>query len=176
MKAEILKILEMQEQGKLTKEQAAEILAVLADGAREKETCRGVPRPEGEGCGCASDGAGSGAFREFLDKVTEVGSKVGHSASIWGGEIWNSVHRDDGGNTVTLSKFDSPPAGANSVFKGNVVSLSGVSKLTLNGSELSNNVVNASKFSRVELTDSKFTQSDISGSSLTDITLVGSAI
>jgi hypothetical protein len=36
MKAEILKILEMQNDGKLTKDQAAELLAILADQAREK--------------------------------------------------------------------------------------------------------------------------------------------
>ncbi|HUO06839.1 MAG TPA: pentapeptide repeat-containing protein [Phycisphaerae bacterium] len=177
MKAEILKILEMQAEGKLTREQAAELLAVLADGAREKneQDARTGSAPSAGGCSGAGS-TGGGAFRDFVDKVTEMGTKVGHSASIWGGEIMNTVHRDEGGNSVTLSKLDAPPLGENGVFRGNVLSLSKVARLTLNRSELANNIVTASKFSRVELTESKFTQCDISGSSLTELTLVNSVI
>ena len=58
MKDQILKILQMQEEGKLTRDQAAEILAVLADGAREKQSDKGSA-PSGGG-GFASGGA-SGA-------------------------------------------------------------------------------------------------------------------
>ncbi len=62
MKAAILKILEMQEEGKITKEQAAELLAVLADQAREKNGAakgvdtqsapsEGAPGPRGDWTG-----------------------------------------------------------------------------------------------------------------------------
>ena len=114
MKDQILKILQMQEEGKLTRNQAAEILAVLADGAREKNEQsppRGVPRPEGEGCCGASGAGGGGAFKDFGDKVSVMGTKGGHSAPVWGGELMNTVLRDEGGNSVTLSKMEVPTTG-----------------------------------------------------------------
>src|ERR1700744_3628844 len=182
MKDQILKILAMQEEGKLTRDQAAEILAVLADGAREKNEQsppRGVPRPEGEGCCGASGGSGaggSGAFKEFVDKVTEMGTKVGHSATVWGGELMNTVHRDEGGNSVTLSKMEVPTTGEGGAMRGNVLSLSKMGRVTLTRGELANNVLTASKFSRIEVTDGKFVQCDVSGSSLTEIAVVGSVV
>ncbi|MGN6371052.1 MAG: pentapeptide repeat-containing protein [Phycisphaerae bacterium] len=185
MKDHILKILEMQEEGKLTREQAAELLAALADGAREKKEQynTGAPRPEGEGgvCGCGGGAAGGapGAFKEFVEKVTEVGASVGRSATVWGGEVMNAVHREEGGNSVTLSKMEAPTVGGGgegSVFTGNVLSMSKMGRVELTRGELARNVFTASKFSRVEITDGKFVQSDVNGSALTEIAVTGSVV
>ena len=117
-----------------------------------------------------------GAFKDFVDKVTEMGTKVGHSATVWGGELMNTVHRDEGGNSVTLSKMEVPTTGEGGAMRGNVLSLSKMGRVTLTRGELANNVLTASKFSRVEVTDGKFVQCDVSGSSLTEIAVVGSVV
>ena len=144
MKAEILEILRMQEQGKLTREQAAELLAALADQAREKGARRGTagggggtqgtpseggPGPQGGGAHSPNGGRGRGqsspasaAIHEIVDAAIGMGVTVGRAATVWGGELVNMVHRDDGANSVTLSKVD-PPGGAGFVFRSNSSSI-----------------------------------------------------
>src|SRR3954471_3332920 len=151
MKAQILKILQMQEEGKLSKDQAAELLAMLADQAREKDdaapfapfpggtagdttgaaTSSGATGPRGDGGGdkgtgnpCGSGGGGfngasaAAAFHSLVDTAVGVGATVGRAATVWGGELASMVHRDEGGNSVTLSKVEMP-RGDGYTFRGN---------------------------------------------------------
>src|SRR5438477_11208641 len=118
MKAAILKILQLQEEGKLTKEQAAELLTVLADQARERDGAasgshtqsapsEGAPGPRGDS-GCGPGGGGGGGFNptaalhDMVDAAIGVGATVGRAATVLGGELANMVHRSDAGNSVTL--------------------------------------------------------------------------
>ena len=192
MKSQILKILQMQEQGKLTQDQAAELLAVLADQAREKgvplegggvagggeeerprrERGRGTsvagrsagpagpppPRPTSPSTGNCAGGFGStaaAAIHELVDTAIGVGTTVGRAASMWGGEFLNMVHRDEGGNSVTLSKVDGPQGEAYS-FRGNTVNVSKIVHLHLQQAEFSGNCLNASKVAHVEITPAFF--------------------
>ena len=104
------------------------------------------PVRRGKKCCGASGAGGGGAFKDFVDKVTEMGTKVGHSATVWGGELMNTVHRDEGGNSVTLSKMEVPTTGEGGAMRGNVLSLSKMGR-NADAGRVANNVLTASKFS-----------------------------
>jgi len=197
MKSEILEILRMQEEGKLTREQAAELLSALADQAREKggapgngggtqgTPSEGAPGPQGEGPGgggekksCGSAGArgsaatATAAIHDIVDAAIGMGVTVGRAATVWGGEVVNMVHRDDGANSITLSSV-TPPTGANFSFRNNTVNVSKVGPLTLNMAEFCGNSFNASKVANITVTGGRFSQCNISGSSLNHVTIEG---
>jgi uncharacterized protein YjbI with pentapeptide repeats len=177
MKAEILQILQMQKDGKLTQDQAAELLAMLADPAREKD--RSTERQGAQGPQAAAREAGGGmssaaaaTLHSLVDTAVSVGATVGRAATVWGGELVGMVHREESGNTLTLSKVE-PPAGDGYTFKSNAFNVSKVSRLTLNGSEFANNTVNASDLSHVTLTRGRLSQCNFASSSVSRVTVEG---
>ena len=184
MKAEILKILQLQEEGKLTRDQAAELLAILADQAREKtgetapppkvpsEGTGGAPGPRGGSDSGSFAASSSAAIHGLVDTAIGVGSTIGRVASVFGGEVVNMVHRDEGGNSVTLSKVDAP-AGEAYAFNANTINVSKISNLTLHQAEVTGNTVNASKIAHLDITRGRFTQCNVSGSSLSNVTIAG---
>jgi uncharacterized protein YjbI with pentapeptide repeats len=185
MKSHILKILQMQQDGKLTQDQAAELLAVLADQARDKDDAFGQHAPQGEAPGPRGEPAGrkpagntgfnpSAAFHGLIDTAVGVGTTVGRAASVWGTEFLQMVHRDEGGNSVTLSRVDSPHGDAFS-FRDNTINVSRVAALDLSQAQVSGNTINASKIARVKVTRGRFVQSTISGSALTHVAIEGPA-
>jgi uncharacterized protein YjbI with pentapeptide repeats len=84
------------------------------------------------------------------------------------------VHRDEGGNSVTLSRVDSPHGDAFS-FRDNTINVSRVAALDLSQAQVSGNTINASKIARVKVTRGRFVQSTISGSALTHVAIEGPA-
>src|SRR6185295_16057159 len=105
MKAEILQILEMQSEGKLTKDQAAELLAVLADQAREKDGAasthaapfREAPGPRGDSntpprSTKTPGGTASAVIHDLVDSAMGMGATVGRVATNWGNDFINMVH------------------------------------------------------------------------------------
>jgi uncharacterized protein YjbI with pentapeptide repeats len=182
MKTEILQILRMQQEGKITQDQAAELLAVLADQAREKTGTAepsqvppagkgGAPGPR-EARERSFAASSTAAIHGLVDTAIGVGATIGRAASVFGGEVVEMVHRDEGGNSVTLSKVDAP-AGENFSFSGNTINVSKVALLTLRHAEVCGNTVNASKVAHLNITAGRFSQSSISGSSVTGITING---
>jgi len=186
MKAEILNILRMQQDGKLTQDQAAELLAVLADQAREKDAASTQNAPTGEAPGPRGKpepgpadrgfnvAAASAAFHGLIDTAMGVGATVGRAATVWGTEFLQMVHRDEGGNSVTLSKVDSPHGDGFS-FRDNTINVSKVSDLNFSQAQISGNTINASKVSHLAVTRGRFVQCNISGSSLGSVTIEGPA-
>ena len=183
MKAAILKILQLQDEGKITKEQAAELLAALADQAREKDGAagtasapsEGAPGPRGDStCGTQGGFNATAALHDMVDAAIGVGATVGRAATVLGGELVNMVHRDEGGNSVTLSKVDAP-AGDAYTFRGNTFNVSKVSHLVFNKSQVTDNSVNASKVAHLSITNGRFNQCTIAGSSLSHVTIEGTA-
>ncbi len=209
MKTEILEILQMQNEGKLTREQAAELLAALADQAREKAgaadpggtgpdqenthaaPAAGAPGPRTATCNEAGNATGSNSWtsgsrrnatsgtasatiHEWVDAAIGMGTTVGRAASVWGGQLAGMVHRDDGANSISLSKVD-PPAGAAFSFRNNVINMSKVSGLELNNAEFTSNSLNASRLTQLALTAARFSQCNINGSSLHQLTIDGPA-
>jgi uncharacterized protein YjbI with pentapeptide repeats len=195
MKAEILKILQLQEEGKLTREQAAELLAILADQAREKTgetaaTSEGH-NPPSEGSGGASGPrvAGSGAegesdrsfafssaaaIHDLVDTAIGMGATIGRAASVFGGEVVNMVYRQEGGNAVTLSKVEAP-TGEDYAFNGNTINVSKISDITLRQAQVRGNTINASKMAHLAITRGRFSQCNISGSSVSHVSITGPA-
>jgi uncharacterized protein YjbI with pentapeptide repeats len=191
MKDHILKILQMQQEGKLTQDQAAELLAVLADQARDKDGASAQHAPQGEApgprgepsaaSGKAEKGGGGGgsfnasaAFHSLVDTAVGMGTTVGRAASVWGTEFLSMVHRDEGGNSVTLSKVDSPHGDAFS-FRDNSINVSKVAHLNFSQAQISGNTINASKLDHLQIARGRFVQSTISGSALTHLTIEGPA-
>jgi uncharacterized protein YjbI with pentapeptide repeats len=176
MKAEILQILQMQQAGKLTQDQAADLLAMLADQAREKSSVsapqeEGAPGPQRErGTSFPSNAAAT--LQSIVDSAVGLGASIGRSASVLATEIAQTVHREQAGNAITLSKVEAP-AGDRYSFRSNSFNVSKITGVTLNDSEFSNNSVNASRLTAMTLTHGKFSQNDIAGSSLTTLTLEG---
>ncbi len=118
--------------------------------------------------------ATASTLHDFVDAAVGVGTTVGRAATVWGSELVNMVHREQAGNTITLSKVDEP-AGHEFTFRGNTINLSKVSHLSLHESELRDNTLNASKLSDLTLTRGRFNQCNISGSSVSHITIEGSS-
>jgi uncharacterized protein YjbI with pentapeptide repeats len=188
MKAAILKILQLQEEGKLTKEQAAELLTVLADQARERDGAatgaqsapsEGAPGPRGDsGCWGAIPKSSSfnatAALHDMVDAAVGVGATVGRAATVLGGELANMVHRQEAGNAVTLSKVEAP-AGEAFTFRGNTFNVSKVSHLDFNQAQFTGNVVNASKMAHLSITNGRFVQCTLAGSSVSHVTIEGLA-
>ncbi len=184
MKTHILKILQMQQEGKLTQDQAAELLAVLADQARDKDGASAQHAPQGEAPGPrgeASKGTGgkgafnaSAAFHGLVDTAIGVGTTVGRAASVWGTEFLHMVHRDEGGNSVTLSKVDSPHGDGFS-FRDNTINVSRVAALNFSQAQVAGNTINASRVAHLAVMRGRFVQSTISGSSLSHLTIDGPA-
>jgi uncharacterized protein YjbI with pentapeptide repeats len=187
MKAEILQILQMQQAGKLTQDQAAELLAMLADQAREKtsvsapqeEGAPGPQREQSEGGGAERRGGGfpsnaAAAIQSLVDSAVGLGASIGRNASVLATEIAQTVHREQAGNTITLSKVETP-AGDHYSFRANSFNVSKICGITLNDAEFSNNSVNASRITALTLTRGKFSQNDVAGSSLNTLTLEGAA-
>lgn len=182
MKAAILKILELQAEGKISKEQAAELLAVLADQAREKNGAatgtethsapsEGAPGPRGDSTGGFNATA---ALHDMVDAAIGVGATVGRAATVLGGELANMVHRAEGGNSVTLSKVDEPSGDA-FTFRGNTFNVSRVSHLVFNQAQVHDNVINASKMAHLSVTRGRFSQCTVAGSSMSHVAIEGLA-
>jgi uncharacterized protein YjbI with pentapeptide repeats len=170
MKDEILTILRMHAEGKLTEAQAAELLAVLADsGSGEKAT------PGSGGPGAPGPRGPAATFNRLVNTVAGVGTHVGQAAEVWSSQVLNLIHRGDGGNSITLSKVELP-AGEAPVFERNVINVSTLTKLELRRSAMSNNSINASKLTRITITDGKFSQCELSGSSFDEVTIDGGGI
>ena len=188
MKEQILQILQMERDGKLTQEQAAELLAMLADQARERPSVsmppeQGAPGPQGAGGGSGSgreerkSGFPANAavtIQSLVDSAVGLGTTVGRAATVLATEIAQTVHREQAGNTITLSKVEEP-RGDRYVFKANSMNVSKVSAITLNDAEFSSNSINASRIAHVEVTRGRFSQNDIAGSSLHQIQIEGVA-
>jgi uncharacterized protein YjbI with pentapeptide repeats len=195
MKAEILKILQLQEEGKLTREQAAELLAIIADQAREKATETaspssgspgtdspqvpstgqgGAPGPRGEGPGKDRGFAAqsAAAIHGLVDTAIGVGATIGRAATVVGGEVASMVHREEGGNFVTLSKVDAP-RGENYTFRGNTINVSKISNLILHEAQVNGNTINASKVANLDITCGRFSQCNVSGSSVSNVSITG---
>jgi uncharacterized protein YjbI with pentapeptide repeats len=190
MKAEILKILQLQEEGKLTQEQAAELLAILADQAREKATETappgspsdspnmpspgqgGAPGPRGGSKDKSFAASSAAAIHGLVDTAIGVGATIGRAASVFGGEVANMVHRDQGGNSVTLSKVDAP-AGENYSFRGNTINVSKISHIVLHEAQVNGNTFNASKVAHLDITRGRFSQCNVSGSSVSNVSITG---
>lgn len=188
MKAAILKILQLQEEGVINQEQAAELLAALADQAREKDGAagtgsapsEGAPGPRGDSPpGPAACGTGGGfnataTLHDMVDAAIGVGATVGRAATVLGGELVHMVHRDEGGNTVTLSKVDGPSGDAYT-FRGNTFNVSKVSHMVFNQAQVTDNAVNASKVAHLLITRGRFSQCTVAGSSISHVTIEGTA-
>jgi uncharacterized protein YjbI with pentapeptide repeats len=194
MKSEILRILQMQQDGKLTQDQAAELLAILADQAREKESSgvstdamcfsagrkdsKGAPGPRGRAPAGNQPGTDDGCSRlsaavhDMVDTAVGIGATVGRAATVWGTEFASMVHREQAGNTITMSKVD-PPAGTDFVFRENLINVSKLSDLSLQHAELSYNGINASRVAHLEITHGRLSQCQVSGSSVSFVTIEG---
>lgn len=180
MKAEILQILQMQQEGRLTQEQAAELLAMLADQAREKTSVstpqeEGAPGPQREQARERKSAFPSNAaatLQSIVDSAVGIGASIGRSASVLATEIAQTVHREQAGNTITLSKVDSP-TGDRYSFRANSLNVSKLTGVSLNDAEFANNSINASRITAVSITRGKFSQNDVAGSSLNGLTLEG---
>jgi uncharacterized protein YjbI with pentapeptide repeats len=184
MKAEILQILQMQQDGKLTQDQAAELLAMLADQARERSSVsspqeEGAPGPHSESPRSGRTGGGSNfpsnaaaTIQSIVDSAVGLGTSIGRKASVFATEIAQTVHREQAGNSITLSKVETP-SGDRYSFRSNAFNVSKLSTLSLNDAEFANNSVNASRITAVAINRGKFSQNDVAGSSLHGLTLEG---
>lgn len=138
MKEEILRILELEKQGKLTTEQAAELLAALADHRAEPA---GAPQAAAAGPSVEAPFApppappfSSPRFATMRGVVSTGGVVIADAVQAAVKSAMNAVHHKDGENGITMSRYEPP---------------------TLDASVYADNSINVSQFSRVQLTRSR---------------------
>ena len=154
MKEQIQHVLRMNKEGKLTDEQAAELLAELArpDGPRGEE--RGWAR--------------GGILEPLVSKMNATLKSALDSAFAWDdgvrgqGEGWTG---SSGRNSIHMSRFDYPQ-GKDIVFSGNVVRMSSVKDMRMDRSALEDNTIDMSKVDDLRLKDARFKDCEIRASSL----------
>lgn len=164
MKEQIQQVLKMNKEGKLTDEQAAELLAELA-------------RPDGKRGGTGWDRGG--ILEPLVSKVNETLRSALDSAFAWdegargrAGEAWAGP---SGRNSIHMSRFDYP-AGKDIAFTGNVIRMSSVKDLRMDRSEMSGNAIDMSKADDLRLKDAKLMDCEIRASSVDDWHIEGSTL
>jgi uncharacterized protein YjbI with pentapeptide repeats len=163
MKEQIQQVLKMNKEGKLTDEQAAELLAELA-------------RPESKRGGRADWDRG-GILDPLVSKMSETLRSALDTAFSWDegaggqgqGQAWDGP---SGRNSIHMSRFDYPE-GKDIAFTGNVIRMSSVKDLRMDRSEMAGNTIDMSKADDLRLKDSKLKDCEIRASSVDDWHLDG---
>lgn len=168
MRAEIQKILEMQASGKISQEQAAELLSALIEPLAEKTDAKDTHNPQDLSPEFSTEKLG-----EFIEHLVQgaLKGKIGTMAGKFGAA--KIKISDDGaeGNRVNASKF-TMPEGEDFEFTDNDINLSEISELKMSeGSEFSDNRLQASTLAHVGLRASMMTDTTLNGSSWDGVTL-----
>jgi uncharacterized protein YjbI with pentapeptide repeats len=165
MKEQIQQVLKMNKEGKLTDEQAAELLAELA----KPDAKRGAGR----------DWERGGILEPLVSKVNETLRSALDSAFAWDegargyqGEAWTGP---SGRNSIHMSRFDYPE-GKDIVFAGNVIRMSSVKDLRMERSGMEGNTIDMSKADDLRLKDARLKDCEIRASSLDDWHLDGAVL
>ena len=168
MRDEIQKILEMKEAGKITMEQATELIEALG---KEQQGPASNHQTNDEGPAASSErhtvsfdlGASIGQF--VTDQLKQVGISTNKS--------YDSKGQSD--NSFNLSKFDQP-TGKNFEFHGNSITMSKFGGIVMNDSSMCEWSVNASNVQGVALNKSNASDVGVHGSSLSGVSLDDSTL
>jgi uncharacterized protein YjbI with pentapeptide repeats len=165
MKEQIQQVLRMNKEGKLTDEQAAELLAELA-------------KPDGRRA-AGRDWERGGILEPLVSKVNETLRTALDSAFAWEGdargyqgETWTGP---SGRNSIHMSRFDYPE-GRDILFTDNAVRMSSMKGLRLERSEMAGNTIDMSKADDLRLKDAKMKDCEIRASSVDDWHIEGSLL
>lgn len=161
MKEHILQILRMKDEGKLTAEQAAELLAALADEGKAAEAGPAEP--------AAGKVRSEEGWREFARDMGAIGQQVTQAI---GGAV---RQKDKSGNMATLSHV-AAPEGVDFEFHDNSINVSQIVALRLNRGRVVNNLINASRVSDLTVSDGAMGNCKINGSSLDEVAIEGGTL
>jgi uncharacterized protein YjbI with pentapeptide repeats len=185
---EIAKIRTMQKNGRLTGEQAEELIAALAGEPEEHETAPGDAGNEGFAGGrnsefSADHEARSPRFHHRSCHEFDAGwvHDVVHDVARGIGGMLDSAlgsrfpRGSGGGNRLSMSKVDQPD-GESYEFQGNRVTFSKIVAIRLDHGLFSDNAVSASTLHDFRLARSRFTDNLVAGSSLSQVEMADADI
>jgi uncharacterized protein YjbI with pentapeptide repeats len=177
VKDAIRKIIELRDAGKVSAEDATELIAALAEREGRPPPPRHPPPFPGPGFDPHSFEAVGESLRNAVGQVV--------SSSLAGlfprGSLSNLFRQSEafrhgaGERGVCLSKFVEP-TGEDFVFRDNQIAVSAVFGIELVRAAMTENSINASRVGPVRVSDGKLTQCAVNGSSLTDLLLDGSSL
>jgi uncharacterized protein YjbI with pentapeptide repeats len=192
VKAEIQKIMAMNKSGALTDEQAANLLAALAETGSSKSGSDAGDEKE-----AGSEWNGRGGFHQWhgfhshghwgmgefdahhLRRRIRHAVRHGHWDNILEGVVDGIFggldHVPEGENTISRSRVESPE-GRDFVFKANAIDCSHVSGLEFQDAEVTGNRIRSTRLSSLRISPGKLVQSMLLASSLDKLSLAESEI
>lgn len=153
MKQEIQDIIEMTKAGKISSEQAAELIEALSEPQAAKSE-----KPQ------------SNDQDHDLSSLSDIGSFLRGTISS---ALNGAFEKSKSGSASHLSRIDAPQ-GHDFTFDDNSINVSSITELKLENSHFDDNAINGSKLHQVSLTDSSLSDCSINGSSIDKITLTSS--
>lgn len=178
MREEILKILEMQASGKLTPEQATELIVALNEGdAATKTQTDGTQKSEEPAAGFSSEFS-TDNLGEFIQRIIQgaIQGKIGTVKGKFGPAKVKFSDEDGEGNRINASKIEMPK-GDDFEFRNNHINLSSVTGLEMeHSSEFCDNRIQASTLNSLHLSTAIVTDVSINGSSLDNIKIEDSEL
>lgn len=155
MKQDLEKILDMNKAGRITNEQAAELIAALTGGKPGARDPRAHRRHHGHFM--------EPLFNLIERTATTFADGVGSTSEV-GGVFAGDLREND----IRMSRLESPE-GAGYQFRNNTVRMSAVTRLQFTNAEVTDNAFDASRVDGLAVTDGAFTGCEVHMGSLEDV-------